>query len=576
MRVFASTKTADNSAAHLSSRSRSANDSEPHVFNTPPSGIPLLRKALCTCGGRCPACQAKSNDLKVSQPSDPAEIEADHIAERVMRMPEPLMNRSSAPVAGVAQTVHRESFDSGVTPLMRRSDSETEQSKAPEDKMYIQRFAGGSAVDGVIPENLMSNLGSGSQLNSQTRSFFEPRFGTDFSRVRIHSDSRASESASAFEAKAFTIGRNVVFGGGLYQPGMSEGRQLIAHELAHVIQQTGSSESRQNRQKSASGTGGTIPSQKLTRVDRMIQREPTYPRRATRDQIINEARRVTTLKRDQNSDDATTKMWSNVASNFGSVTAGSIARRIWTHIFVRHFTEPEFRGDVESSHPRYFYSKVYGWIDAQHFFGFIDFAEAKAAANPGNQQAAFDAATAQGLSIEEKQQIIRDYVLLQHEPARDATRLMQVRPPNTPFFRLPVAAVQTVTLAAADMAASSLPGAQGQLYSQLDPRQKAKFFVDSAKSAFTFEDFASNQLGTSFFFQHGATINAAPVADRERLFFSALSTFLSGIGVETDQQRIDELAKNLPPIERFAAPKTTEAKEKQKHSELFRPPVEKF
>ena len=68
----------------------------------------------------------------------------------------------------------------------------------------------------------------------------ESRFGHDFSRVRIHADSRAAESARAVDAQAYTVGRDVVFGSGQYSPGTGEGKRLLAHELTHVVQQRGS------------------------------------------------------------------------------------------------------------------------------------------------------------------------------------------------------------------------------------------------------------------------------------------------------------------------------------------------
>jgi hypothetical protein len=79
--------------------------------------------------------------------------------------------------------------------------------------------------------------GGGQPLPGSTRAFFEPRFGQDFSQVRLHTDTRAAESARAVNARAFTTGRDVVFGAGQYAPGTSEGRRLMAHELVHVVQQ---------------------------------------------------------------------------------------------------------------------------------------------------------------------------------------------------------------------------------------------------------------------------------------------------------------------------------------------------
>jgi hypothetical protein len=77
----------------------------------------------------------------------------------------------------------------------------------------------------------------GEPLDASTRAFMESRFARDFSRVQVHTDSRAAESAAAVNAEAYTVGRDIVFGEDRYRPSTSEGRRLIAHELAHVTQQ---------------------------------------------------------------------------------------------------------------------------------------------------------------------------------------------------------------------------------------------------------------------------------------------------------------------------------------------------
>ena len=79
----------------------------------------------------------------------------------------------------------------------------------------------------------------GKLLPEETRSFFESRFRFDFSQVRIHDDVDAAQAARAVEARAYTVGHNIVFGGGEYSPATERGRQLLAHELTHVVQQTG-------------------------------------------------------------------------------------------------------------------------------------------------------------------------------------------------------------------------------------------------------------------------------------------------------------------------------------------------
>lgn len=77
----------------------------------------------------------------------------------------------------------------------------------------------------------------GRRLDAPTRGFMEPRFGHDFSRVRVHADDRAAAAAQAVNAQAYTVGQHVVFGKGRFQPRTPHGDRLLAHELAHTIQQ---------------------------------------------------------------------------------------------------------------------------------------------------------------------------------------------------------------------------------------------------------------------------------------------------------------------------------------------------
>jgi hypothetical protein len=125
-----------------------------------------------------------------------------------------------------------------------------------------------------------------------------------------------------------------------------------------------------------------------------------------------------------------------------------MARQVWTHIFARHFTEPDSPPGTESVHPRYFFSRRYEWIDGQHFFGYIDFAEGKVAAAGGDRAKGFEAATRHGIRLEDAQMVIRGiWKLLRGPPpgGTDAERLLQVRPPNTPLFEGPGMAANAVT-----------------------------------------------------------------------------------------------------------------------------------
>src|SRR5262249_558515 len=93
---------------------------------------------------------------------------------------------------------------------------------------------GHSSVPPIVHEVLHA---PGQSLDAATRAFMEPRFGHDFSTLPVHTDTKAGECAAEVGAAAYTIGRQVVFAPGRYAPASAEGQALVAHELAHVIQQ---------------------------------------------------------------------------------------------------------------------------------------------------------------------------------------------------------------------------------------------------------------------------------------------------------------------------------------------------
>src|SRR2546428_6430949 len=102
----------------------------------------------------------------------------------------------------------------------------------------MQRAAVNSTSTNAVPPIVHDVLSSSGQpLDAGTRAFIEPRFGHDFSQVRVHADAKAAESAQAVNAVAYTVGKDVVFGAGQYTPRTGEGRRLLAHELTHVVQQ---------------------------------------------------------------------------------------------------------------------------------------------------------------------------------------------------------------------------------------------------------------------------------------------------------------------------------------------------
>lgn len=145
-------------------------------------------------------------------PGDIYEREADRVAEQVMRMPEP-----QRPSVGGQHADGRNSHEHVQT---RRVNA---------------HHAGGVAGSPVVHEALRP---TGQPLDSATRRFMEPRFGLDFSHVRIHADSKCAQMADALNARAFTVGSDIYLGRGELQPRNVESDRLLAHELAHVTQQS--------------------------------------------------------------------------------------------------------------------------------------------------------------------------------------------------------------------------------------------------------------------------------------------------------------------------------------------------
>jgi hypothetical protein len=216
----------------------------------------IHRKAGCACGGGCPSCQSNSAGLKISQPNDAAEIEADTIANRVMRMPV----GSERPTVG--QTAEPDSI--------HRKCSACEE----EDEETIQRkpLAAGAGVSAQNPDHVNDVISSGGQsLDPAARSFFEPRLGYDLSNVRVHTDPTASQSAMAVAARAYTLGNNIVFGRGEYNPHSETGKRLLAHELAHVAQQSKSASSRYlHRTLKVDAAASDDPTTAVPMIDSML------------------------------------------------------------------------------------------------------------------------------------------------------------------------------------------------------------------------------------------------------------------------------------------------------------------
>jgi len=149
---------------------------------------------------------------KLDGPGRRCEREADRIAERVLRMPAP------ARVDAAGGTSQR-----GNGRLGRSEQTETMLHGVP------------AAAPRLVGETLSS---PGRPLDAATRTFMEPRLGSDFSRVRVHTDTKAAESTRAVNALAYTVGPDIAFATGAFGPDTGPGRRLLAHELAHVVQQS--------------------------------------------------------------------------------------------------------------------------------------------------------------------------------------------------------------------------------------------------------------------------------------------------------------------------------------------------
>ena len=155
--------------------------------------------------------------LAIGPVDDPLEREADAIADRVMRMPEPAQSRANATLQRKCAACEEEEHSGTVHP-----------------KHHGVRGSAGTEALTPVNELLQS---PGKPLGPSSRAFFEPRFGRDFSRVRVHVDERAARSAQSVGALAYTVGPHIAFAAGQFAPGSDHGRHLLAHELVHTIQQ---------------------------------------------------------------------------------------------------------------------------------------------------------------------------------------------------------------------------------------------------------------------------------------------------------------------------------------------------
>ena len=170
--------------------------------------------------------------LRIGQPGDKYEQEADYVADEVMRMPEQLMQQQPEEEEDLIQT---EPIAEQITPLVQK---QVEEEKKEEEILQTKELSGQSA--GVTPDlesRIQALKGGGQPLPESICAYFEPRFGYDLSQVRIHTDAYTADIAKAINARAFTFGQNIGFASGEYNPESFIGKKLLAHELVHTIQQ---------------------------------------------------------------------------------------------------------------------------------------------------------------------------------------------------------------------------------------------------------------------------------------------------------------------------------------------------
>ena len=186
--------------------------------------------------------------LKINKPGDLYEQEADRVAEQVMRMEDPRVQRQPD-----EEIVQKKPV---ITPLIQRQSEEEEE----EEFLQTKEFPGQSPeITPTLSSRIQSLKGGGQALPESVRAYFEPRFGYDFSQVRVHSDIVADQSAQEMNANAYTLEHNIVFGAGQFAPESQEGRRLIAHELTHVMQQSGADGIRVGQSNEKRGRSPILP-----------------------------------------------------------------------------------------------------------------------------------------------------------------------------------------------------------------------------------------------------------------------------------------------------------------------------
>ncbi len=174
--------------------------------------------------------------LTITPPGDMYEQEADRVAASVVeQINAPASSQNSKPA-----TVQRQKEDDDRL-MMKPAIGMIQRQEWHEEELMPKR--GGSGKGGKVSSSLQSDInrerGKGVPLGGNIRASMEQAFGTDFSGVRVHTNSNADRLNRSIHARAFTTGKDIFFRQGAYEPASRQGQELIAHELTHVVQQQG-------------------------------------------------------------------------------------------------------------------------------------------------------------------------------------------------------------------------------------------------------------------------------------------------------------------------------------------------
>lgn len=205
--------------------------------------------------------------LSVGSANDSYEVEADQVADKVMKMSEPASNITHSGALVQRKCAHCEQEEKlqmkplaeSISPLIQRSSPESgRESHAPNH----------------VENQINSSKGSGNSMDKGTKNFMESRFGTDFSNVKIHTGSDAVQMSRELGAQAFVVGNDIYFNEGKYNPNSDSGKHLLAHELTHTVQQVGGIGRKiQKRCGRRSQTNPRFPNTFISRVNVNLTRQ---------------------------------------------------------------------------------------------------------------------------------------------------------------------------------------------------------------------------------------------------------------------------------------------------------------